>query len=342
MDNKKETSELRQDPVSGDWVIISTGRAKRPEAQRWANRTASETPLAVCPFENPQASGNGPALLIYNSQGETGQESNWATQVIKNNFPIVDAKSLSPERRYGPYLVQFPASGSHEVVITRDHKKSLGLMEVKEILQVIKVYKERYSILKDIESSNYILIFHNHGREAGASISHPHSQIMALPFVPADIKKSLTGSQKYHEERRRCVHCDLIAWCLQEKHRVVFENETMLAMVPYVPKFSYEIRIFPKEHRSYFEELTLEESTDLAEALKISLAKIYHGLNNPPYNFFIHTAPAGHDHAYDYYHWHLEIDPRLNTWGGFELGTGGDVIDTDPNEAAKYLRSIKI
>ncbi len=334
----KELSELRQDPISGDWVIISTARAKRPESFKLLQHNRYETPIETCPFEDPQAHGNGEPLLMYGKNG-----SDWSVQVIKNKFPIVsgDECVLAP-RQYGPYLFQVPASGYHEVVVLRDHTKTLARLNPAEVELVIRAYQERFQALKKAECADYILIIHNHGREAGASVSHPHSQILAAPFVPADIRRSLAGSQRYQTERGRCVHCDIIAWELKEKKRLIFENDSMVALVPYAPRFSFEIRIFPKEHSAHFEEIDPEDRRDLAEALKVSLAKIYHGLNDVAYNFFIHTAPVSLNQPYDFYHWHIEINPRIATWGGFELGTGGDVIDIDPDEAAKHLRSIKV
>ncbi len=328
--NQGEISELRQDPVNRDWIIISTGRAKRPEAFRSRNLAVEATPLNLCPFENPQAHGN-----------EIVKSYAHGIKVINNKFPIISGNVCRSGKRVGPYLVK-EAAGYHEVVIFKDHRRSLAQLDAGEIDQIVSVYRDRYQELKNKECANYILIIHNHGREAGASVSHPHSQIMALPFVPSDISRSLEGSARYHRERGRCVHCDMVEWELKEKQRIIFENENFAVLVPYVPKFSYEIRIFPKAHRPYFEESSEAELKGLAEALQVSLAKIYNGLNNPAYNFFIHTPPASRAEDYDYYHWHLEISTRLNTWGGFELGTGGEVIDTDPDEAAEYLRDIRI
>lgn len=326
---------MRQDPVTCDWVIISTGRAKRPESFKLRGVGAPETPINLCPFENPQEHGN----TVVKTYGGDGH--GWAVKAVKNKFPIVSGQDCGFEKRVGPYASR-EAAGNHEVIILKDHHKSLAQLETADVSLVAAVFKERYLELAKMPCANYVLIFFNHGREAGASISHPHAQVMALPFVPSDIRRSLEGSKRYYSERGRCAHCDILSWELKEKKRIVFENDSFAALVPYVPKFSYEIRIFPKKHLSYFEETEAAELKDFSEALKVSLAKIYNGLSNPSYNFFIHTPPAERDHEYDYYHWHLEIAPRLNFWGGFELGTGGDVIDVDPDVAAEFLRSIKI
>ncbi len=333
----KEVSELRQDPVSRDWVIVSTGRAKRPEVYKSSLKPVAETSVSTCPFEDPAKFGNEIVKTFKNKDN-----SDWAIQVIKNKFPIVSGNQCATEKQSGPYTIKTEASGQHEVVIVRDHSRSLAELSHEEIIKVVEVYQDRYHELKDKECVDYILIIHNHGREAGASISHPHSQILAIPFVPSDIKRSLYGARNYHNETNRCVHCDILAWELNQKTRIIFENDTMVAKAPYVPKFSFQIRIIPKKHQSFFEDISPEEVRDLAEALQVSLSKLYHGLNNPAYNFFIHTAPSAGAENYKYYHWHLEIMPRLGYWGGFELGTGGDIIDTDPDEAARYLRDIKV
>jgi UDPglucose--hexose-1-phosphate uridylyltransferase len=334
MENKKEISELRQDPVSRDWVIVSTGRAKRPNEYKSSTEPGQETPIDLCPFDDPKKHGNE-VVKSFSRKGE----NDWFVQVVKNKYPIAHGNECYIEDRRGPYSVQTQAAGYHEVVITRDHKKSLAQMSAEEVQIVVEAYKSRYFDLEVKDCAKYILIFHNHGRDAGATVSHPHSQILAIPYIPADVRRSLEGAANYHSERKRCVHCDILEWELKEKKRIIFENENFVALVPYVPKFSYEIRILPKKHQPYFEED--ENTKDLAEALKISLEKIYKGLNNVAYNFFIHTPPADRNNEYDYYHWHLEINPRTSNWGGFELGTGGDVISIDPDDAAEYFRSVK-
>ncbi|MDP3799908.1 MAG: galactose-1-phosphate uridylyltransferase [bacterium] len=330
MENKKETSELRQDPVSRDWIIISSGRSKKPDFFGSNKNLHEETPINLCPFEDPKAHGN-----------EIVKNYSSGIKVVNNKFPIIRGEVCNSEKRYGPYLIK-DSAGYHEVVIFKDHKKGIAELDSESVWQIVSAYHDRYNNLKNKECANYILIIHNHGREAGASVSHPHSQILAIPFIPSDISRSLSGSAIYKMERKRCVHCDIIEWELKEQKRVIFENDSFVALVPYIPRFSYEIRIFPKKHQVFFEEANNLELKDFAEALRVSLAKIFHGLNNPAYNFFIHTPPTDAEHDYGFYHWHLEINPRLGVWGGFELGTGGEVINTDPDEAAEYLRNIKI
>jgi UDPglucose--hexose-1-phosphate uridylyltransferase len=332
----KEVSELRQDPVSGDWVVIATGRAKRPDEFKEKREARETCNPARCVFENPEASGNETVTTIQGSRGE-----DWWIKVIKNKFPMVEGEKCGLLIDRGPYMVQ-PGAGHHEVVVTRDHSRSLGQMSEEEVLLLIKAYIERYNSLSKLECSNYILIFHNHGKEAGASIPHPHSQIIAIPVIPPDVHKSLHGSQAHFEKHGTCVHCAMIAWEKEQKSRIIFENEHFIVISPYVPRSAFEIRIYPKIHSSYFEKIGPEEQGSFAEAFRITFDSLFRGLNDPAYNAFIHTSPAHDIHAHEHYHWHVEILPKPPTPpAGFELGTGVDVSVVDPDEAASYLRAEK-
>jgi UDPglucose--hexose-1-phosphate uridylyltransferase len=327
--NSGHVSELRQDLISGDWMIIATGRAKRPNSFI-GGRQKFEQKISECPFENPQVTGHSEPLLIY------GEKNKWSIQVIKNKFPIVGYGQCSTSHKEGLYTVM-EGVGFHEIVITRDHKKHLALMPVEKIAEVLKAYQERYIALMDYECVNYVFIFHNHGREAGASIPHPHSQIIALTTLPSDIKHSLIGAKRYYEEHHKCVHCEILKYEEEKKSRCVFRNEHFAVFSPFMPRVNFELRIYPRKHQSNFEEITEAERISLAEAIKQALYRLYKGLKDPAYNFFIHTAPCdGKD--YKYYHWHIEILPKTNTWAGIELGTGVEIISVKPEDVAKFLR----
>lgn len=334
--NPRELSEIRQDPVSKDWVIIATGRSRRPDEFR-IKKEKKETPSADCQFcgtsdafENPASGGN-----IMVSQDE------WIT-VIENKYPLVSGEKCGLIVERGPYEVQ-PGVGKHEVIITRDHNRSLGEMSQEEVESVVATYLQRYRSLAQFDCSRYILIFHNHGQEAGASISHPHSQIIAIPVMPGDVERSLIGSRQYYEEKGGCIHCEMIRWEQKEKKRVVFENELMIVVSPFVPRTAFELRIYPKEHSAYFEDMSEAGLRLLAEALREALGRLYVGLGDIAYNFFVHTAPVFERDRYGYYHWHIEILPKAPTPpAGFELGTDIDVSPIDPDEAAEYLRGVRI
>lgn len=328
----ENVSELRQDLVSGDWVLIATGRARRPHSFIKEKRLKLEQPISECPFENPQATGHGEPLLIYY------EKKDWSLQVIKNKFPAFGPGNCSTTYKEGPYTLM-DGAGFHEIIITRNHKKHIHLLPVEKIEEIIRAYQERYLALMKLQCANYISIFHNHGREAGASISHPHSQLMAFPIIPADIRRSLEGSEKFRKEHNRCVHCLMLKW-EKDEGRSIFQNEHFIVYAPFVPRTAFELRIFPRKHKSNFERITKTERKYLAEALSITLGKLYRGLKDPPYNFFIHTAPCdGKD--YKHYHWHIEVLPKTAIWAGFELGTGIEISTIEPEEVAKFLRKIK-
>lgn len=331
MSQEKKSSELRFDLVSKDWVVIATGRAKRPETFARQKREREETPQEKCPFCAPEIKQN--ALLEYkNEQGD------WELIVVPNKFPAFSHADSLQERTHGPYSL-IDGVGFHEVVITRDHKKSLAEVPIQQVRRVIDVYQERYLELANEKFVNYVFIFHNHGQEAGASICHPHSQVIAIPLIDPDLRRSLNGSRLYCEDEGECVHCKMLKWDLEEKKRIIFENDKYAVLAPFASRVAFETRIYPKEHHAYFERIKEEEKDQLAEALQVALNKLFRGLNDPAYNFFIHTAPAdGKDHGH--YHWHFEILPKTSTWAGFELGAGIEISTVQPEEAAKYLREI--
>lgn len=333
----KTISELRRDIVSGEWVVIATGRGKRPEAFKSKPASFSH-PKKTCPFEDPQATGHGQPLLKYFKPNS----KEWLVQVVPNKYPAFISKGVCQTfGKVGPYTVT-NGYGFHELFILGDHKKyALSLYSQEELSELIRAYHERYTVLSEEPCVQYITIFHNHGRQAGSSIGHPHSQLIAMPVVPPDISGSLNGSKNHFHETGQCVHCLMIEFEKNEKIRIVFENKSFIVFAPFVSRSAFEMRVFPKKHQASFGFLTeKEERLDLAEALKVALTKLYRGLNDPPFNFFIHTSPTDSEH-FDHYHWHIEIVPKTSIWAGFELGTGIEISAIEPENAAKFLRKIK-
>lgn len=342
----KNFSELRQDIVTGDWAAVATGRAKRPGA--FARHAAERLqPRSKCPFERLLSD----ALMIYDRSGErfrlTGKDRAylqraWWLQVVPNKYPAFRPASVCPApHAVGPHR-WLGGVGFHEVVVTRDHNRSLAAMSVEEAAIVIRAYRQRYLALKDEDCVAYVSIFHNHGRAAGASISHPHSQIIAIPVIPPDVGRSLKGSAEYFRRHRRCVHCAMIAFERRDGRRIVYENRDFIVFCPYVSRSAFEIRIFPKRHRPEFEVSDDRETIEAADALSTALAKLGGGLRDPAYNFFIHTAPTADGRGAPHYHWHIEIVPKTAVWAGFEIGTGIEISTTSPEAAARFLRGIKV
>lgn len=309
--NNTQVSELRQDLVSGDWVVMAKKRGKRPERPK------------KCPFCYPEIK----------KQEIISQTKNII--VIENKYPAFKPAQELQHCRQGPFAI-IDGVGFHEVIILKNHNAQINQINLSDL---IDAYQKRYLALMNRKFVNYISIFHNHGKQAGASIQHPHSQLIASPVIDPDIHRSLDGSQNYFRKHRQCVHCAMIEFEKSKNKRVLYENQDFIGFVPFVSRVAYEIRIFPKEHKAYFERINSLEKTNLADALQKTLKKLHLTLDNPAYNFFLHTAPCD-GLAYDHYHWHFEILPKTSIWAGFELGAGIEICSITPEQAANKLKSI--
>jgi len=252
---------------------------------------------------------------------------------VSSDEAVIPSVSLD-----GPYFY-LPGAGYHDVVITRDHENNFPRLSLREAAEVLSAIQERYKMVAEDPRIAYVSIFHNWGITAGASIYHPHYQMISIPVVPPDVSHSLRGSERYREENGgSCVHCVILEKELKEKKRVIFENESAVAFLPFVSREPFEIRVFPKGHMSYFEDCDGKTLTDVAEALHESLAMLEKNLGSVDYNFFIHTAPVKDKEKFSYYHWHIEVQPKISVLGGFELSTGIEITVVDPDDAAAFLR----
>ncbi len=326
-------SELRQDLVSGDWVLISPGRGKRPSQFKDTIRRV-RSPKKTCIFEDPSKAGGGMVIL------SMPNNKNWRLQAVPNKYPAVTSEGVweTHEGRRGPFFV-LPGYGHHELVITRDHDNNFPKLIRKDATLLFQAFMERYKSMAADSNMSYISIFHNWGPKAGASVYHPHYQILGIPVIPPDIERSLNGSLNYAKKNKDvCVHCTQIEWEKKQGKRVLFENKDAISFAPFVSKEPFEMRVFPKKHRPYFEKTKESELKGIVEILHKTLQRLEKRLGNPDYNFFIHTAPVRNRQEHDHYHWHIEIFPRTNISAGFELGTTIEINPLDPDEAIKYLR----
>ncbi|EKE19499.1 MAG: hypothetical protein ACD_8C00146G0004 [uncultured bacterium] len=324
-------SELRQDIVSGDWVVIATGRAKRPDEFANFQRTQDDKGIEGCLFEDPVASGQEKDVLIYHKA-----DGDWTLRVFPNKYPAFSLGKSKHSLSEGPYTAM-SGIGYHEIVVTRDHYRQLALMENMEIAEVFDAYQDRFLEHMKKKSVNYIAIFHNHGKEVGASIPHPHSQLMAIPVVAPYVKLELDGAQKYYKSNKECVYCTIVEYEREDKKRLVFENDQFIAFCPFASRVAFEVHVMPKFHSPYFERITDDQKVKLAEVFGKAMKAVYGALQDPPYNFYIHSAPCdGTD--YPHFHWHIEILPHTATWAGFELDTGIEISTLQPEVAAEYLR----
>jgi len=337
----KFPSELRLDLISKDWVVIATGRAKRPEMFKSEARKKEKIPKRVCPFCRIETQES--PLLVYSrgkkipfKKGEKIPED-WTTIVVPNKYPALLPHPDLHERIEGKLYKTINAVGFCELVVTRDHDKSLALLSKGRIKEVIDSYQERYLDLARENFVNYISIFHNEGAAAGASQSHPHSQIITTPLIDVDLQRTLFNSEKHFEKSKKCIYCEMNELEKKTGKRIVFENEDFLVICPFASKAAFEIIISPKNHLPYFERINEKEKWQLAEVFRVALNKIYKGLSDPAYNFYLHTAPCdGKD--YSYYHWHWTIIPKTATWAGFELGARMEISTIEPEKAAEYLK----
>lgn len=334
-------SQLRYDIISKDWVVIATGRAKKPETFKKEKRTDHCLSRSKCPFCNLE--GQEVPTLIYNKgekieykKGDKFPEQ-WTTIVIPNKFPAVVPFGKLDQHIEGKLYSTLNAVGFHEVVVTSSHTKQIAEFSTSQIKEVMDVYQQRYLTLKKAKFVNYISVFHNHGREAGASICHPHSQVLTTPLVDASLNRTLATSESYFKETGKCIYCKMNRWEARAKTRIVFENKSFLVICPFASKVAFEMIISPKKHLSRFEDATEEEKMDLAEVFREAMSRLYRGLGDPAYNFYLHTAPCdGRDYAH--YHWHWTIMPKTSIPAGFEFGTGIEISVIEPEKAAEYLR----
>ncbi len=334
-------SELRQDLVCGDWIILSTERAKRPVSLRGkphelikksVSQRRKPTPIGDCPFEDLKKSGNWPPVEMQPN------EKDWKVAVIPNKYPALrHSNNCAVPFKTGPYKL-FGGIGHHELVVTRDHKKNLAHSTKKEGVEIFEVIQKRYRELKKDNCMVYTSTFFNWGQSAGASLYHPHYQMITLPIIPPNINHSLNGSANYFKKHRRCVHCEIVKFEEDNKKRIIAKNSAAIAVAPFVSRQPFEIRIFPRQHQPYFENTPIARLKGIVSVLQTALRKVEKNLRDPDLNFFIHTSPLKNQARYKHYHWHMEIVPKISTLAGFELGTGVDINVVDPDAAAAILR----
>lgn len=341
--NKKQklSSELRFDLVSKDWVVIAAKRGRRPGILKVKKRKKIKSPKSTCPFCHIETQKK-PTLIFSHGKKVSLSNSipnNWTTIVIPNKYPAVFPSPELKEELEGKLYKKMLAVGFHEVVVTRDHEKQIAQFSSAQIKELIDVYQERYLSLMKEKFVNYISIFHNHGIEAGASIAHPHSQIITTPLIDTDLIRAILNSKKYLKTHKKCVYCEMNKWEMKKRKRIVFENKDFLVLCPFASKSAFQIIISPKKHLPYFEKITEKEKWYLAEAFKVAFNKIYKVLNDPAYNFYLHTAPCD-GKKYEHYHWHWTILPKTATWAGFEIGTRMEISTIEPERAATILRKI--
>jgi UDPglucose--hexose-1-phosphate uridylyltransferase len=327
--------ELRRDPVLGRWVIIDSEHMKGPADFPKDDNTPIRH--ATCPFCAGREHQTPPEVDGVRTSGGAPNTPGWLVRTVPNKFPVLVAEGEFKKEGAGIYD-QMSGIGAHEVVIeTPDHDKNLAELTPEEMRLVIGQYASRFRQLSRDSRFKYIVVFKNFGSSAGATIEHPHSQVIALPMVPKTVLEELKGAEHYYQYHGRCVLCDMISQEYSDKERIVVENANFLAFCPFAPRYCFETWIIPKGHSADFAGADDQSQLKLAQILQDVLKRIKKVLGNPSYNFYLHTAPVGYANG-ACYHWHIEIIPKLTRSVGFEWGTGLHIVPTFPQDAARALR----
>jgi UDPglucose--hexose-1-phosphate uridylyltransferase len=326
--------ELRKDPITGRWVIISTDRARRP------NDFLREKILpkgGYCPFCPGQEDRTPREIMAYRPNGGGPNTPGWTVRVVPNKFPALGIEGELSRRGEGMFD-KMNGIGAHEVIIeSPEHHQSLATLPLKGVEDVLWAFRDRILDLKKDKRFRYILIFKNHGEAAGASLEHPHSQLIALPIVPSYVREEMDGAKAYYSQKERCIFCDVIRQEIQSEVRVIDDSPDFLTISPWAPRFPFETWILPKQHESAVENSPSGLYEGLARALKNLLGRLNQALELPAYNLVVHTSPVM-ESTNDYYHWHIELMPKLTKVAGFEWGTGFYINPTPPEESAAFLR----
>ena len=339
--------ELRKDPIIGRWVIIATERAQRPD--QFVGQLKDEEDPQACPFCEGKEGNTPPEIYAIRPRNSTRNGPGWDLRIIPSISPFLRVEGELDRRGNGVYDVM-NGVGAHEIVIeTNQHVANMADLNEEQITRVLNCYSDRIVDLEKDTRLKYVLVFKNYGKDAGGSgIRHARSQLIATPVNPKRVKEELAGSRRYYEYHERCVFCDLIKQELAQKERVILDFDGFVAVSPFAARFPFETWILPKKHGSDYTCMDAESRRNLARVLKAVLLKLKLGLNDPDYNYIIHTAPfrrqkVGYWKTIDQdYHWHIEIMPRLTKVAGFEWGTGFYICPLPPEDTAKFLREVKI
>lgn len=335
--------ELRHDPVQKRWVIIATERANRPQDFIVSSRTENGEDCPFCPgneeFTPPDLCRVG------------GSGAGWKARCIPNKYPALRVEGELERAAAGQYD-RMNGIGAHEVIIeTPDHHSDLPELSIDDLASVLGIYRDRILDLSRDIRFKYILIFRNHGAPAGASLSHPHSQLIATPVTPRTVAIELESARQHYMVKERCIFCDIIAQEMQEHRRIVTLDQDYVTWCPYASRLPFEMTMAPRRHNHDFAAMGNDDMVRLARHLRGVMRRMKSGLEDPPYNLMLHTCPAYHlENSRSGYwstirmdwHWHIEILPKLSRTAGFEWGTGFYINPTPPEDAAEFLRQVSV
>lgn len=308
---------IRKDYILDRWVYYATSRKKRPQEFKKIIVKEDSKKCFFCPSNEH---------LTPPEIGRLEYKGSWKIRWFLNKFPAVEKKGNAGIKSK-KFLSDGNAYGIHEIVVeTQHHKSQLADLPIQQIKEILEVCRLRIKELSKAKNIKYVEVFKNHGKDAGTSLFHSHTQIMALSQVPSLVMEEINVAKKY----KKCPYCEIIKLESKSK-RKIFETKNAIAIAPFASRFNYEAWIFVKQHKRTMEELDDNELYDLASILKkilIKLKKI-----NVSYNFFVHYSPEKEN-----LHFHIQVTPRLATWGGFELSTNAVINSVLPEDAARFYR----
>lgn len=315
-------------------MIISTDRARRPTD--FSRQKVAIKGDRFCPFCPGHESKTPPEVLAYRASGEANGPG-WTLRVVPNKFPALRVEGELDRQGEGLYD-RMNGVGAHEVIIeSPEHSATLAKMSDVRVADLFFAVRDRINDLARDPRLRYMLVFKNHGEGAGATLEHTHSQLIALPVVPKRVQEEINGAHRYFEFRDRCVYCDILQQETAEGVRVVYRSAHFLVIAPFASSFPFECWIVPLRHASHFHLSPPEVIHDLGSVMRILAAKLDKTLEEPPYNFVLHTTPV-REGELEHYHWHLEVAPKLTRVAGFEWGSSFFLNPTPPEEAAQFLR----
>lgn len=333
--------QLRKDPLSIGWVVISSERGKRP-SDFGTGRT--QITKGFCPFCAGNESVTPPEIMAYREPGTQQNTPGWSIRVIPNKYAALVIEGSPETKGIGSVYDYMDGVGAHEVIIEHpQHDLDLEELTKEHRKAVLEVYKLRIEDLFRDRRFRYIQVFKNHGEPAGASLEHSHSQVIAVPVTPTRLKEELDSARLYYNYKGRCIFCDILEEEKREGIRIILENHHFVVFEPFASRFPFETWVIPKRHEADYQDISDEELWSLSEILGEALLGLRLTLSNSPYNLVFHFAPARYAHAGYWqtldedFHWHIEIIPRLTMIAGFEWGTGFYINPTPPEEAAHFL-----
>jgi len=335
-------NDLRKDYMLDRWVVIAAQRRRRPTD--FAERIREER-IGVCPFCPGNEHMTPPAVLAYLPSDEGVRKEcdqngfrhkNWLIRCVPNLYPAFAPPESRAEEEIGGIHTRARAIGHHEVIIeSPNHDEQFSVARTAQLAHVIGAYIDRLHDLYTKDYVRYVSIFKNYGREAGMSLSHAHTQLITVPFIPKILEEELRTSRNFFMEKGKCAFCDILE-TERDSPRSIWENDDFMVFAPWAAVHPYEFWIFPKRHQTSLLELSRVDMENLARVLRLCFGGLKLLLNDPPYNASFHIAPK--EGTNDFYHWHFEVYPKLAVWAGFEKSTGIFINVVPPEDAAEDLR----